>query len=59
MYSLNYEPKLLEIKRILTESKIKILTPIGKISVKKKLILPKLNHLVLCLPNQAKILQKL
>lgn len=51
MSSLNYEPKLSEIKSISNQWKLRKLTPIGKISVIKTLILPKLNHVVLTLPN--------
>lgn len=51
MSSLNYEPKLSEIKNISNQWKLRKPTPIGKISVIKTLILPKLNHVVLTLPN--------
>lgn len=51
IYSLNYEPKLSEIKSISNQWKLRKLTPIGKISVIKTLILPKLNQVVLTLPN--------
>lgn len=59
MSSINNEPKLSDIKRILNQWKLRKLTPIGKISVIKTLILPKLNHLVLSLPNPDSDLTKI
>ena len=51
MIDLNYSPKLNEIKKILNQWKRRKLTPIGKVTVIKTLIVPKLNHLILTLPN--------
>lgn len=51
MPSLNYEPKLSEMKRILNQWKLRKLNAIGKILELKTLILPKFNHLVLSLLN--------
>ena len=48
---LNYLPKLLEIRKIINQWKLRKLTPIGRITVIKTLIIPKLNHLILTLPN--------
>ena len=48
---LNYDKKLVKIKNLLSDWKRRILTPIGKISVIKTLIISQLNHLFLSLPN--------
>jgi Reverse transcriptase (RNA-dependent DNA polymerase) len=49
--SINYSSKIEEIKLLLTIWSKRILTPIGKNVVIKTLALPKLNHLILGLPN--------
>lgn len=54
MPELNYKSKLLEIEQTISTMEIKKsrkLTPIGRIVVLKTLILPKMNHLILTLPN--------
>ena len=48
---LNFRKKLEEIKRTLTVWKQRQLTLLGKITVLKTLIIPKLNHLFIALPN--------
>ena len=49
--NLNYDKKLEEIKQLITKWSKRILTPLGKITVLKTLALPKINHLILALPN--------
>lgn len=51
MEELNYLPKLSEIRRLINQWKLRKLTPIGRITIIKTLIIPKLNHLILALPN--------
>jgi hypothetical protein len=51
MISLNYTPKINEIKNLLSVWSKRILTPIGKNVVLKSLALAKLNHLFISLPN--------
>lgn len=51
MEDLKYLPKLSEIKKLINQWKSRKLTPIGRITVIKTLIIPKLNHLILTLPN--------
>lgn len=51
MPELNYKSKLLEIEQTIQQWKSRKLTPIGRIVVLKTLILPKMNHLILTLPN--------
>ena len=51
---INYRSKLEEIKRLLVTWSKRILTPIGKIAVKKSLALSKIYHLILALPNPSK-----
>lgn len=51
MSELNYTPKLLEINKIMNQWKHRKLTPIGRFKAIKSLIIPKLNHLILNLPN--------
>lgn len=51
MSQLNYILKLLEINKIMNQWKHRKLTPIGRLKIIKSLIIPKLNHLILSLPN--------
>ena len=51
MVSINYNSQLPKIKCLLNNWNRRILTPIGKISVVKTLIIPKLIHLFIALPN--------
>ena len=44
MEELNYLPKLSEIRRLINQWKLRKLTPIGRITIIKTLIIPKLNH---------------
>ena len=48
---LNYTPKLKEIENTLQIWSKQILTPIGKITIIKSLIISKLNHLFLTMPS--------
>lgn len=50
MVDLNYIPKLIEIRKLLKQWKVRRMTPIGRLTVLKTLIIPKLNHLALALP---------
>jgi len=49
--TLNYDKKLTKIKRILENWSKRLLTPIGKITVIKTLLISQLNHLFISLPN--------
>ena len=49
--SLNYDKKLVKIKGIIEQWKRRNLTPIGKITLIKSLIVSQLNHLFITLPN--------
>ena len=49
--SLNFNPKILEIKRMINNWEKRQLTPLGKITVIKTLLLSKINHLLISLPN--------
>lgn len=51
MPSINYDLKLVKIKSILKQWKKRHLTPIGKITVIKTLVLPLLNHILMSIPN--------
>ena len=48
---LNYDPKLVKIKSILNQWGKRHITPIGKITVLKTLVLPLLNHILMSIPN--------
>ena len=47
----NFEPKLLQIEKEITQWRRRNLTPIGKITVVKSLLISKLVHLFTALPN--------
>lgn len=49
MVELNFLPKLIEIKKLLTHWKVRRMTSIGRLTVLKTLIIPKINHLILAL----------
>ena len=49
--NLNYNPRLKEIENIIKTWTNQILSPIGKITVIKTLIISKLNHLFLSIPS--------
>lgn len=51
MGKLNFLPKIEQIEKILKQWQKRYLTPFGKITVIKSLLLPKLTHLFLSLPN--------
>lgn len=51
MIDLNYKPIFQKIQNPLKQSKCRKLTPFGRLVVLKNLIIPKLNHLILTLPN--------
>jgi hypothetical protein len=56
---LNYTPKLKEIENTLQIWSKQILTPIGKITIIKSLIISKLNHVFLTIPSLTRIIQSL
>lgn len=51
MIDINYIPVMENIDKLLSRWNSRNLTPIGKITVIKTLIVPKINHLILTLPN--------
>ena len=51
MIDLNYKTKLDEIKKIIIQWNSRSLTPLGRLTVIKTLLIPKVNHLILALPN--------
>ena len=51
MVELNYNKQIPKINALLSQWKKRILTPIGRVTVLKSLIIPKLNHLIISLPN--------
>ena len=51
---LNYNTRLIDIKNTLCQRRKRMLTPIGRLTVMKTLIIPKMNHLILTLPNPDK-----
>ena len=58
--NLNYTEKIREIKNLLIQWSKRNLTPFGKITVLKSLVISKINHLILSLPNPTdRILQEL
>jgi hypothetical protein len=55
---LNYDSKIIEIQKLMKVWSIRILTVLGRITVLKSLILPKLVHLLTALPNPSEKLLK-
>ena len=51
MLELNYTTKLEDIRKIINKWSMRKLSPIGRLTIIKTLIIPKLNHLILTLPN--------
>ena len=51
MEPLNFEPKLLQIERDIKSWSKRHIIPLGKITVIKSLLLPKLTHLFIALPR--------
>lgn len=51
MINLNYSPKITEIRKIINQWKMRKLSPLGRLTITKTLILTKLNHLILSLLN--------
>ena len=51
MQTLNFEPKLLQIERDIKSWSKRHISPLGKITVIKSLLLPKLTHLFMALPR--------
>lgn len=51
---LNYDIQIPKIIALIQQWERRILTPIGRITVLKSLIVPKLNHLLISLPNPKK-----
>ena len=48
---LNFDPIIIKIRELLEKWKKRLLTPLGRITVLKTLILPKFNHLFMSLPS--------
>ena len=48
---LNYNSQTVDINRMLQQWEYRKLTPVGRLTIIKSLIIPKLNHLILSLPN--------
>ena len=51
MPELNYNAKLEEVRNLITSWSKRHLSPLGKITVTKSIILPKLTHLFIALPT--------
>lgn len=51
MVELNYPSKFLEVTRLIKQWKLRNLTTVGRLTVIKTLIIPKLNHLILTIPK--------
>lgn len=51
MIDLNYYNKMEQIVKLIKQWKNRKLTPLGKLSIIKTLFIPKMNHLILTLPN--------
>lgn len=51
MMDLNYNNKMEQIVKLIKQWKNRKLTPLGKLSIIKTLFIPKMNHLILTLPN--------
>ena len=51
MLEINYKNKVEEIKRIMKHWEKRNLTPFGRLTVIKTLLIPKLNHLICTIPN--------
>ena len=51
---LNYEIQVPKITALIQQWKRRALTPIGRVKVLKSLIVPKINHLIISLPNSRK-----
>ena len=58
MLELNYSQKILDIKKMICSWSRRILSPIGKITVIKTIMLPRLTHLFIALPNPDKAIIK-
>ena len=54
MIDLNYRPIFIKERNIINQWKQRKLTPIGRLVLIKTLIIPRLNHLILTLPNPSK-----
>ena len=50
-WAFNYKNKVEEIKRIMKHWEKRNLTPFGRLTVIKTLLIPKLNHLICTIPN--------
>jgi hypothetical protein len=51
MTEINYTPKLSDIQKLIEQWKRRKLTPLGRLSIIKSLLIPKINHLILTIPN--------
>ena len=54
MIHLNYKPILTKVRNIINQQKQRKLTSIERLVVIKNFIIPRLNHLILTLPNPSK-----
>ncbi len=60
MMDLNFNPKLIKLQKSINHWKRRILTPLGRLTVIKTLVVPTLNHMFIALPNpNDKILKKI
>ena len=53
-FTLNFDNKIIEIKKVTNEWKHKIMTPLGRLCIAKTLLLSKINHLAFVLPSLSK-----
>ena len=51
MVDLNYNSKLVDINKMLQQWKYRKFTQVGRQTIVKFLIIPKLNHVIISLPN--------
>ena len=51
MVTLNFEKQISKIRCLLQQKSRRLLTPIGRITVLKTIIIPKMNHLFISLPD--------
>ncbi len=58
MIDLNFNPKLLKLQNSVNHWKRRQLTPLGRITVIKTLLVPTLNHLFVSLPNPSESVLK-
>ena len=54
MIDLNYNCKIVDIYKMLQQREYRKLTQVGRLTIIKSLIIPKLNLVILSLPNRTK-----